>query len=436
MDRSCSFSCLHPKNGSSAHLTGITVQKNEPHRLYIIRPKIREVILKTWRLTSWIQTAIPELPELGTRQKLRACLGAVFGILITAAISTLITPTEEGRLWLIAPMGASAIILFTLPSSPLAQPWSIIGGNLISALVGITCLHMFNSTLVCVSVAIFVAPLLMLSLRCLHPPSGAVAMLTILGGDAVKDLGYMFVINPIGLNTVLLVMCAVIYNKATGQNYPHLKSIRQNDRDNSTQISTASSAGLIKSDLTAALRQSKQLIDVDINDLESLFLQTERLAYNRRSVGLQCQQVMTKNIDTLEFSTELNEAWQIIKKRNMQALPVLSRGGHLLGIVTRSDFLREVEIHEFSRFKTQLKNLLKKNNNSTSNKAEVVGQIMRTNIQTALDTSPMIDLAPLMIDQKIRHIAVVNERGLFVGMINQTDMISALYQTTLGLKHQ
>jgi CBS domain-containing membrane protein len=230
-------------------------------------------------------------------------------------------------------------------------------------------------------------------------------------------------------------MCAVIYNKATGQNYPHLKSIRQNDRDNSTQISTASSAGLIKSDLTAALRQSKQLIDVDINDLESLFLQTERLAYNRRSVGLQCQQVMTKNIDTLEFSTELNEAWQIIKKRNMQALPVLSRGGHLLGIVTRSDFLREVEIHEFSRFKTQLKNLLKKNNNSTSNKAEVVGQIMRTNIQTALDTSPMIDLAPLMIDQKIRHIAVVNERGLFVGMINQTDMISALYQTTLGLKH-
>ena len=61
---------------------------------------------------------------------------------------------------------------------------------------------------------------------------------------------------------------------------------------------------------------------------------------------------------------------------------------------------------------------------------------MRTNIQTALDTSPMIDLAPLMIDQKIRHIAVVNERGLFVGMINQTDMISALYQTTLGLKHQ
>jgi len=359
-------------------------------------------------------------------------LGAGLGIFFTAFFSISLSTPQVGQIWLLAPIGASAIILFTLPASPLAQPWSIIGGNLICALVGITCSRFIEGPLLCLSTAIFVALALMFVLRCIHPPSGAVALLTILGGDSVKDMGYMFILNPLGLNTLLLVTFAIIYNKATGQNYPHFNHRLLSLRALNSTLPTATTLGITANDLSAALDQSDQLIDVDLGDLENLFLKTEQIALSRRVGIIQCQQIMTQNIAALEFATELNEAWQIIKERNVQALPVLSSGKHLIGIVTRSDFLREVGTDDFNTFKLRLSSLLKRNSSSYSDKAEVVGQIMRKNPRTVLATSNMLDVVPLMVEQRMRHVPVINEQGVYVGMINQSDMIAGLYQTSLS----
>jgi CBS domain-containing membrane protein len=385
-----------------------------------------------WRILEWIGKFIPDLPQLGHQERLRACLGTGLGIFFTAFISISVSTPQVGQIWLLAPIGASAIILFTLPTSPLAQPWSIIGGNLICALVGITCSRLIEGPLLCLSTAIFVALALMFVLRCIHPPSGAVALLTILGGDPVKDMGYMFILNPLGLNTLLLITCAIIYNKATGQNYPHSNHRHFFNRALNSTLPTATTLGITAEDLSAALDQSDQLIDVDLGDLENLFLRTEHIALSRRVGIIQCQQIMTHNTATLEFATELNEAWQIIKERNVQALPVLSSGNHLIGIVTRSDFLKEVGLDDFKTFKLRLSAFLKRNSSSYSDKAEVVGQIMRKNPRTVLATSNMLDVVPLMIEQRMRHVPVINEQGVYVGMINQSDMIAGLYQTSLS----
>ena len=409
-----------------------------------------------WIKGNFLKGVIPDLPETGQREKFRACAGALLGIFITALISTVLGGKAQNELWLIAPMGASAIILFTLPASPLAQPWAIIGGNLVSAFVGVTCLHFIQPTLVCVCVAVFIALALMFLLRCLHPPSGAVALLTILGGDSIKEMGYQFILSPLLINTLVLVLCAVVYNKTTGQEYPHRKFKTKSVEDPDTDSPLASSLGITKADISKALNQNKQLIDVDLGDLENIFLRTERLALNRRVGNIECQQVMTTQMDTFEFATELNEAWEIIKQRNMQALPVLTRGGHLIGVVTRSDFLNHIETGGYTPFTQRLKRFLKRTVTSTSDKPEVVGQIMRSidtrqgshdsasisnmdnissnskKIKTVLATSPMLEVVPLMIEHKMRHVAVVNQMGQFVGMINQTDMIAALYQLALA----
>jgi len=388
--------------------------------------------LINWTILEWVRKFIPDLPQLGRKERLRACLGAGLGIFFTAFFSISSSTPQVGQIWLLAPIGASAIILFTLPASPLAQPWSIVGGNLICALVGITCSRFIEGPLLCLSTAIFVALALMFVLRCIHPPSGAVALLTILGGDSVKDMGYMFILNPLGLNTLLLVTFAIIYNKATGQNYPHFNHRLLSLRALNSTLPTATTLGITANDLSAALDQSDQLIDVDLGDLENLFLKTEQIALSRRVGIIQCQQIMTQNIAALEFATELNEAWQIIKERNVQALPVLSSGKHLIGIVTRSDFLREVGTDDFNTFKLRLGSLLKRNSSSYSDKAEVVGQIMRKNPRTVLATSNMLDVVPLMVEQRMRHVPVINEQGVYVGMINQSDMIAGLYQTSLS----
>jgi len=153
------------------------------------------------------------------------------------------------------------------------------------------------------------------------------------------------------------------------------------------------------------------------------------IAFNRLVDKLECGQIMTKELETLEFSTELNTAWQIIKKQDMQALPVVCEQGRLLGIVTRSDFLKQVDTEEFLSFTQKLQNFLNRNHSSESNKPKVVGQIMRTNIHSVLDTSAMLEVVPMMLEHKVRHVAVVNSQGKFVGMINQTNLIAALYQT-------
>jgi len=73
-------------------------------------------------------------------------------------------------------MGASSVLLFAVPASPLAQPWSIVGGNFVSALVGIGCAHWIPDPALAATLAVGLAIIAMFQLRCLHPPGGAMGM--------------------------------------------------------------------------------------------------------------------------------------------------------------------------------------------------------------------------------------------------------------------
>lgn len=338
------------------------------------------------------------------QSKLQSAVGAFLGILITGLIFLFTSHVQPNQTWLMAPLGASALMLFTLPESPLAQPWSLIGGNLIAGFVGMTCLFLIDTPLLSASISIFACILLMYALRCLHPPSGAVAVMIAMGASGTRDLGYVFILHPLGTITLTLLLCAFVYNRATGQIYP--VNVREN------------------------LNKQKELMEVKDIDTEAVALHSEQRTYAQRFEKLRCHQIMQSDIPTLKIDTPLDEAWQIILNRNIQALPVLGDRGELLGIVTRSDFIRQTEASTFDSFKTQLKNLLNRNPKNVKTKPGAVGQMMRTTGQIVRVESPVVDAVPLMLDQKMRHIAVVDEQGLFKGMINQTDMIAALFSAT------
>jgi len=78
------------------------------------------------------------LAGASTRDRMIASFGALLGIGLTALITALTTGSAWHAALLVAPMGASAVLLFAVPASPLAQPWAIIGGNVLSATVGVT----------------------------------------------------------------------------------------------------------------------------------------------------------------------------------------------------------------------------------------------------------------------------------------------------------
>jgi len=161
----------------------------------------------------------PAALPMGRRDFGLGGLGFGLGLWLTGWLSQQAIGAMEP--WFIAPMGASALLLFLLPASPLAQPWSILGGNLLSALVGVSCSKWLGHAVPVAALAVALAAWGMMALRCLHPPGGAMALMAVFGGPAIQQQGYGFALGPVLVNSSLLVLVALLFNRAAGHRYPH-----------------------------------------------------------------------------------------------------------------------------------------------------------------------------------------------------------------------
>ncbi|CAN5484486.1 HPP family protein [soil metagenome] len=383
-------------------------------------------------MTQRLKSFLPQKNAGNLSEQVRACVGALAGLGLTGFISYMMLGDAVAAIYLVAPMGASAVLLFCLPASPLAQPWSIIGGNLISAFIGVSCAKLIGDVVLAAAVAGSLAIALMFALRCLHPPSGAVALTAVLGGPAVHAAGYGFLLVPIGLNSILMVVAALIYNNATGRRYPHDQHLAHPNPHQTADAIPTARMGFTPEDLDAVLKRYNQTLDVSRDDLESIFLQTEMVAYRRRFGVIACADIMSRDTVTLVFASELEEAWQLMRKHRVAALPVLNRARRVIGIVTHSDFLEQVDTSEFKSLGERMRRLLRRTLGVYSNKPEVVGQIMTQDVRTVRDTTPIIELVPLMADSGLHHMPVVDHEDRFLGIVTQSDLVAALYESRLA----
>ena len=382
------------------------------------------------RLRASLRSLIPTALGGDAQERIRSAVGALLGILITAVLThKLLGP--QASLWLIAPMGASAVLLFAVPSSPLAQPWSIIGGNFVAAIVGVACWHALQDTLMAASAAIGIAIALMLVLRCLHPPSGAVALTAVLGGPSIHDLGMGFVLNPVMLNSVCLLGVAIAYNRLTGRNYPHrplgMTAAQKRMRDTPPEERLGFTVG----DLDNVLREYNQVIDIDRDDLQALFMQAEVAAYRRRFGEITCGDIMAREVISVEFATTLEDAWREMRTHGIKALPVLDRARRVIGIVTQADFMKSADLDVHDQVASRLRHFIRRTPGTHSDKPEVVGQIMSKQPQTAKEDTHVASLVPLLGGQGHSHIPIVDSERRLVGIVTPRDLIVALYRGKL-----
>src|SRR5687768_2586335 len=148
---------------------------------------------------------------------LRGLAGGFLGILAAGLVGRLALGTTGDLPWLVAPMGASAVLVFAVPGSPLAQPWSVVGGNVVSALVGLAAAWAIEPAALAAAVAVGTAIAAMITLRCLHPPGGACALTAALAPVAVTSHGVTFAFWPVGLGSLVLVGVGVAFHAATGR---------------------------------------------------------------------------------------------------------------------------------------------------------------------------------------------------------------------------
>lgn len=135
-------------------------------------------------------------------------IGAFLAILLATFFTSTILDAENAPM-VLASTGASAILVFGAPHSHPAEPWNLVGRHMVSAVVGVTCFQYIPNELFAASLSIPLAMALMHRLNCMHPPGGATAITAVVGGSAVHELGYAFVILPVFFNAIILLSIAM-----------------------------------------------------------------------------------------------------------------------------------------------------------------------------------------------------------------------------------
>lgn len=139
--------------------------------------------------------------------------GAFVGIALTSLVGRLLIGEEAGAAGLLPAMGASAVLFYGAPSSPLARPWPAIAGNLVSAIAGVAVAAVIPEPTLAAASAVALALAAMSALGCLHPPGGAVALLAVVGGPAVREAGFAYVLTPVAVNAFVMFGVAWAYNR-------------------------------------------------------------------------------------------------------------------------------------------------------------------------------------------------------------------------------
>ena len=126
----------------------------------------------------------------------------------------------SGHIWIMAPFGASCVLLYAVPQSPLAQPRNIIFGHFISALIGLMFLKFFGAHFWSIALAVGCAIAMMQLLRCIHPPAGANPLVILLTASSIH-YSWSFLIFPVLTGAIALVLIALcINNIAVKQKWP------------------------------------------------------------------------------------------------------------------------------------------------------------------------------------------------------------------------
>lgn len=202
--------------------------------------------------------------------RLIACVGAAAGVALTIIVCAQFPQILGDLPTIVAPIGASAVLVFAVPASPLAQPWPVVGGNIISTLVGVAAARLIPDPYVAAGAAVGGAILAMSLLRCLHPPGGAAALTAVIGAPAIHAAGFGFAFAPVAINSIALVSLAMVFHRYSGHSYPHQPAVPPAMIDDMRVA-----AGFHAQDIDRALEDLADDFDIAREDLDLLLSRAE-----------------------------------------------------------------------------------------------------------------------------------------------------------------
>lgn len=341
----------------------------------------------------------PAMPAPARRESLRAAAGAMAGLLVGAAVM----PPGASlalALALIAPFGATAVLVFAVPNSPLAQPWSAVVGNAVSALVAVAVVRLVPDPLVAVALATGGAIIAMGAARALHPPGGAVALTAALNPDAIHEAGFRFALAPVALGTLALVLLGIGYARATGRRYP----FRQTDAPNvhgTGDRPAMQRLGLSEDELRALLTEFRQATNLGPEDLARLIAGAELRAASHHLGGLTCGDIMSRDLVTVAPDTPREAVAAIFAEHTFTSLPVVTAGGDYRGVIFQIRLIQ------------------------AGDGPATASDLMLHDLPSVGVGTPVAALLPLLAEGEVDAVPVLRGDEI-VGIVTRTDLIAAL----------
>ncbi|MBI5924639.1 MAG: CBS domain-containing protein [Aquabacterium sp.] len=384
-----------------------------------------------WKLPERVRhLLLADTPSMSRAERLRSAFGASLAIAVCAWSLVLIPASAY---WLMAPVGASVVVLFALSQSPLAQPWPVLGAYVsatASALVGMSLVaHPFASAALAVGLTVW----LMARFNCIHPPGGALALMLVHEYHGVQvNLPHLLAL--ITANVLCLLAAALIINNVVlRRRYPHRAESPLLNRHQTTDEVPLNRSGLNHADLAHAVRKLGSFVDVKSNDLVQLYNEASAHAFDRH-MGQTCCDIMSKDVVTVAFATDLDEAWSLLRRHKIKTLPVVDKFGRLVGILSVADYLRQLDDVTAAGLAVTLQGLLRRTPGDYSSKAEVVGQIMTPSVICVSPQTPLSDLVQQLSLHGLHHMPVVDGARRVVGMVTHSDVTAALYRRLLAYR--
>lgn len=350
-----------------------------------------------------------------------ACLVAIF---LTAIVTSYFVSANAPIL--LASMGASAVILFVIPGSPLAQPWPFVGGQMLSALIGCATHYYVDDVAIAPALAVGLSVLAMLMLRCLHPPGAATALVPVLNGANHILSGPDFLLMPVGVNVALLMILTLLINRwVLGRDYP--SAVFAREVYHSGQNLQGDLVGIDLRDIEQATSECQHFVDVSADELCQIFTRLQLLSFQKNFGALSCADILQGDVVCVEYATEVETAWQLMHENHLAVLVVLDRAQHVIGIVTRYDFLKNLKLTPHQSFQEKWLAFIKRSPELTTDKPEAIGHIMTRKVKTLKATAHIAELLVLMVNEGHHQVPIVNEDGRFMGMVFQNRLLSALF---------
>jgi CBS-domain-containing membrane protein len=222
--------------------------------------------------TNLFKTRLPHVPWV---EKVKSGFAAAAGMFILALLARVLD-NYHFPMMLLASMGASSVLLYAVPHSPMAQPWPLIGGHLVSALMGWLTISVVADPTLSASCAVGMAVLVMYLLNCLHPPGAATALICVLNAGVFREHGGWWFFWIVTGNAFISLLAAWAVNKPIpGRHYPAKSSVgRPQMLGNAAHINVQ--------DVERALSEMDSAIDVTAEDLLDIYASAVSHAEHRR----------------------------------------------------------------------------------------------------------------------------------------------------------